>query len=368
MPQTHPRLLSLDVFRGLTVAAMILVTDPGTYAARYHPLGHADWNGANATDMIFPSFLFIIGVSITLSRTQTSTKILRRTVLLILLGLLVNAFPDFHWSTLRLPGILQHIALCYAPAALLYLYLPRRIRTPTLIALSAAILLSYWAALRFYPVPGIGPNHLDTFGSLPAYVDRRLFTIPHLWIWGITPGQGVTFDPDGLLVTLPSLTTTLLGLLAGDWLRATQTPARKATGMTLLGLVLILAANASAPWCVINKKIWTSSFTLLSDGVALLIFAALYALVDLLKAQRWTPPTLVFGTNAILAFVLSGILTTTLDRIHLGTKTLHQVGYTQVLALGLAPINASLLYAILIVALNVSALYPLYRRKIFLRL
>ena len=216
------RLLSLDVFRGVTVAAMILVTDPGTYSARYSPLCHSEWDGPTPTDIIFPSFLVAIGLAMTLSftarmqrganRASLLAHVLRRAVVLIFLGLLVNGFPDYPLHTIRIPGILQHIALCYLAGSILYLTLYSRqadndrIRRMIVIAAwTIGVLALYWALLKLVPVPGFGKGRLDSLGNFGGYVDRSVFSVRHLWAYGTTPGYGVTFDPDGLLVALSSL-------------------------------------------------------------------------------------------------------------------------------------------------------------------
>jgi predicted acyltransferase len=379
------RLLSLDVFRGLTVAGMILVTDPGTYSAVYKPLLHAQWESPTATDMIFPSFLVIVGISITLAfasrlqrgstRAELLRHVLQRSVIIFLLGLILNGFPDYNLHTLRIPGVLQRIAICYLLGATLYLTVSKKNRRQTSVIITitvVALLTLYWALLRFYPVPGFGPGRLDSLGNLGAYIDRAIFGIPHLWPYGTTPGYGVTFDPEGILSTLGSLVTLLLGVLAGEWLLTATTQARKAIGLAIAGATLILIGLALSPSMPLIKKIWTPIFALFSAGVALLIFSALYFILDIKQRRRWSTPALIFGTNAILAFTLSGIITTLTDRIHItagdGTRdTLHHWAYQHVFATWLNPTNASLAYAITIVAINLALIYPLYRKRIFLR-
>jgi predicted acyltransferase len=419
----HARLLSLDAMRGLTIAAMILVTDPGTYSAVFPPLLHASWQGATPTDMIFPAFLFMVGISIVFStharlfprgghgatRRQLTAHILRRTILLIVLGLLVNGFPAYDLHHLRLPGILQRIALCYAVAALLYLAIGDRGPAPSaetasaasaqcasnraaalLVTMIAAILIGYGMLLRYVPVPGFGPARYDSLGYLGAYIDRAVFTTQHLWAWGLTPGYGVTYDPEGLLSTLPAIANTLLGVLAGVWLRMPRPARSKAADLLFFGALLFAVAWPLATLMPINKRIWTSTFALLSGGVSLFAFALLYWILDvrdldvrntdLRSSSRWMKPAIsfasIFGTNAIFAFVLSSIITGSLDAIHLhsGSRTgdtalsLHQAAHQYLFASWLPPRIGSLGYALAIVALNATLLYPLYRRRIFLRL
>ncbi len=386
MPPTQARLQSLDALRGITIASMILVTDPGTYAARYWPLCHADWLGGTPTDLIFPAFLVMTGIAMTLSfasrreRGDTSHHllghVLRRTILLLLLGLFLNAFPTFALHTVRIPGILQRIAVCYMLGSLLYFAahtsaLRTRLRPPFSLALAATLLLFTCALLLlFVPVPGFPGEHFTTAGNIGAYLDRQVFGIRHLWPYGTTPGLGVTFDPEGLLSTLGALATTLLGVIAGEWLRTTATPARKATSLALASCVLIAAGFALSPILPIIKKIWTPSFALISAGAALLLLAALYAIIDIRRIRFWTPPALIFGTNAILAFAISTIITTLLDFLHISgiTLTCHKWGYQHLFLPWLSPIHASLAYAFGIVLLNLLLLLPLYRRNLFLRL
>ena len=397
-----PRLLSLDVMRGATIAAMILVTDPGTYSAVFPPLLHAAWQGATPTDMIFPAFLFMVGVSTVFSiqgRLQRDTTrgrlvahILLRSVVLIVLGLLVNGFPFYDLHHLRIPGILQRIALCYATSALLYLAMirpagedatlatgarSRSTRTAgELAALIAVILIGYWALLRYFPVPGFGPARYDSVGYLGAYIDRAVFTTRHLWAWGLTPGYGVTYDPEGLLSTLPAIANTLLGVLTGVWLRMPRPARSKAADLLYFGAMLFLVAWPLSSLMPINKRIWTSTFSLLSGGVSLLVLGILYWLLDLRSASRWVRPAIdflcIFGTNAISAFVLSSFITATLDAIHLDVAgaaiSLHQAAHQYLFASWLPPRIGSLAYALAIVALNAGLLYPLYRKHIFLRI
>ena len=390
---TSPRLLSIDVFRGLMVAGMVLVTNPGTYDFIYWPLKHADWNGSTPTDMIFPSFLFIVGVSMTFSfvtrraRGETAPAaalhILRRSATLILLGLFLNCFDLLSLPHLRIPGVLQRIGLCYLCGGLLYLSICGKGTTRRVATLVAAIILLptvYWMLQTLVPVPGYGAGRLDQAGTLSAYIDRAVFTTNHLWAWG---GPGQVWDPEGLLSTLPAIANLLLGILAGEWLRnlAPNAANRRVLGMAITGIVLMLAAVALNPLIPINKKIWTPSFMLLSGGFSLLAFALLHVLIDRnigredqagrARWRRIATPALVFGSNAILAFSLANILSPLLALIHIhragaaiGVPGLFFEWFHQFLN----PWNASLAYALLFVLVNLAILWPLYRRRIFLRL
>jgi len=386
------RIVSLDVFRGLAVAGMILVTDPGTYGAVYWPLLHAPWNGWTPTDMIFPGFLFAVGVAITLSfasriergydRSRLARHVLFRSIVVFLLGLLINGFPDYNLHTIRIPGVLQRIALCYLCGALLYLGISQagsrtneqqRTRRIAIVGSIAAILLAiYWALLKLVSVPDFGAGRLDSLGNIGAYIDRSLLGTRHMWAYGLTPGHGVTFDPEGLLSTLPAIASLLIGIVAGEWLRTGYSKNQKSLTLAGAGLVLVLAGWLLHPLLPINKKLWTSTFALFSSGVSLLVFSTLYAVLDIKRWRWWTLPALVFGTNAILAFALSNVITTLTDRIHVHLQngsalTLHNWVYSYGFATWLQPVNASLAYAITIVLLNLVLVYPLYRRRIFLR-
>jgi predicted acyltransferase len=393
-PETNSarRLVSLDVFRGLIVAAMILVTDPGTYSAVYPQLLHAPWNGITATDTIFPSFLFIVGVSITLSfasrlrrgdsRSTLAWHVLRRSIVIFFLGLAVNGFPDYHWQTLRLPGILQRIAVCYLFGALLYLLVfpdtrqnehsKARIQTTVLATITVGVLTLYYLLLKIVPAPGFEAGRLDSLGSLPAYIDRAAFGTKHLWPYGITPGVGVTYDPEGILSTLPAIATVLIGVLVGEWLRVERPARQKLAFLLAAGVVLLLAGWLLQPLLPINKRLWTSTFVLFSSGISLLVFALVYAVVDLQQSRWWTAPALVFGTNAILAFVLSSVITSSIDHIHVpgggAAVSLHKWAYQHIFASWLMPIHASIAYAIMIVLVNLALIFPLYRKRMYVRI
>ncbi len=380
------RSVALDVFRGICVAGMILVTDPGTYSAVYPQLLHATWHGATAADMIFPGFLFAVGVAIPLalgsrlrremSAGRVMAGIARRAVLLLFVGLLLNAYPSFSLRALRLPGVLQRIGLCYCVSASLWLGLRTwtgRTRLVALALVAAGILVGYGVVLLVVPVPGYGAGHLDTLRSMPAYLDRAVFTTAHLWPYGVTPGVGVTFDPEGLLSTLPAITSTLLGVLAGEMLlaeaprlesrRQKQWIAAATLGVLLIGLGLVLD-----PVMPVIKKLWTPSFALLSSGISLLVFLFCHWLIDVRRVRLGLTVPMVFGTNAIVAFAISGVLTATLELLRTGGESWHAWGYQHLFLPWLSPVHASLLYALVIVGLNCGIVGELYRRRVFLRL
>src|SRR2546423_3420677 len=230
------RLRSLDAFRGLTIAAMVLVNNPGTWMAVYAPLTHARWHGLTPTDVIFPFFLFIVGVAIPLSR-PTVGRVLRRAAIIFALGLVLNGLPRFDWATIRIPGVLQRIAVCYLVAALLFLTTSWRRQAIT----TAALLLGYWAAMMLVPVPGHGRGDLGPEGNLAAWIDRALLG-PH--VLRLTR----VYDPEGILSTLPAVATTLLGVLTGRWLKSDRAPLVITAGMVLAGLA------RRRPWGVLGTR------------------------------------------------------------------------------------------------------------------
>jgi predicted acyltransferase len=398
MPQTSPfseisqpraetkasRILSLDLLRGLTIGFMILVNNNGDGVQAYWALKHAIWNGFTPTDLVFPTFLFLVGVSTVLSTASRLAKgatpkvlflhTLRRTVVLFLLGLLVNSFPHFNLHTLRIYGVLPRIAICYFVVATLYLISPD---WRNKIALAVVALGGYWVLMRFVPVPGYGfPTHdiplLDRDGNLTAWLDRQVFSPSHLY--------EQTRDPEGLLSTLPALGTALIGLLTGEWLRTNRTFAQKARGIAIAGLSGVLLGglwNFSFP---INKKLWTSSFVLFAAGWGLLLLAAAIWIVDVRRGNETSaglakPPgflatlLLVFGTNAITAYVFSELLASAISNIHPRTGVnLQQWIYGTILSAVPNPAFASLLYSLAFVAVCWLAVYPLYRRKIFIKI
>ena len=387
------RIVALDALRGLAVAGMIVVTSPGAWEHSYAPLMHAAWNGWTPADLVFPTFLFCVGLAIGLSMPGLSAtdraspavwiKFARRTALLVLLGLILNALPTFDLAHLRFPGILQRIGLCYALGCLICLPSARTgpdgmLRLDAGVTLSAAValLIGYWALLAFTPVPGFGVGRLDTQGSLPAFVDRAVFTVPHLWVLGLTEGVGVTYDPEGLLSTLPATVNVLIGAVAALLLRQPTDSLRpgRAAGLALvLGVALIVAGLALDPLLPINKRIWTPSFALFSSGVALTALAVLHALLAFRVARIVAWPLKVLGGNAILVFVISQVMGA-YSSLALGQGpdgaviTPQAFGYALAQRLTHDLKLASLLCALGVLTLIICLVAPLHRRGIHLRL
>ncbi len=350
---TMRRLVSLDVARGITIAFMILVNNGGSGKYSYHQLEHSAWNGWTLTDLVFPSFLLIAGISIVFSsetrlargesKTTLRLHVLRRAVILFLLGLLVNSFPLFHLGTLRIYGVLQRIAICFLLASLLYLWNSR-----AWVAATTAVvaLFGYWILMRWVPIPGIGvPTHsvplLDPNQNWVAYLDRKLLS-GHLY-------EGVR-DPEGLLSDIPAMGTILFGVLAGIWLRRPKALSTKAAGLVGAAISGLILGEIWNVWFPINKKLWTSSYVLFAAGCTLLLLAICFYAVEIKKWTRgWTFPWLVFGSNAITAYVFSELLAAGIDtiRVHDGARVtnLQQYIYQHFFFPVINPSFGSLLYA-----------------------
>ena len=360
--------MALDALRGLTVAGMILVNNAGDWGRVYGQLQHAPWHGCTATDLIFPFFLFIVGVSITLSARRrgldraappswaAARPILRRALLLFGLGLLLNAVPFTLERPLRVMGVLQRIALCYLAAFLL-----RRCLGVAGQAVACAVLLvGYWLLMTQLSLPDGRASNLEPGTNVAAYVDQ-IFLSGHMW------KQTKTWDPEGLLSTLPAIATTLLGLLAGVWMRGRREPMRKAQGLLAAGLVLTVAGLAWGESFPINKSLWTSSYVLLTGGLAAACFGVVYLLADVRGWRRWTGPAVVYGTNAIFVFVASGLVAKLLGIVKVGGTSLQALLHQALFASWLAPKDASLAYAIANIACWYLVLLWMDRRGLHLK-
>jgi predicted acyltransferase len=371
-PREAGRLLSLDAFRGLTVAAMLLVNNPGTWSAVYPPLRHAEWNGWTPTDLIFPFFLFIVGVAMAFSlvprleagadRAELLRKASTRALILFGLGLILQGFPGYlDLSHLRIPGVLQRIALAYFAATLILLGTGRRGQALA----TAALLVAYWLLLTRVPVPGSGAGILEPGRDLGAWIDRAVFGEAHLW------ASSRTWDPEGLLSTLPAVATVLTGLAAGYVLRDGSTWTRRLATLTAAGVVLAvsgLAWNGAFP---INKSLWTSSYVLFTSGLAFLALAACWLVIDVRKSRRWAMPFVAFGRNAIAAFFLSGLFARILGLVQVpandGPVALKTAIFRSVFEPLGPPEFASLLFAAAFVLLWMAAMWALHRRRVYFK-
>ena len=366
------RIKSLDAFRGITIAAMILVNNPGSWNHVYGPLRHAKWHGWTFADLVFPFFLFIVGISIAVSfgrrletgedRRSLYLKIIRRALILFTLGLLLNGFPYYDLSILRIPGVLQRIAVCYLASSVIFL----NSKWKGQLAWAVGLLLLYWAAMEWVPVPGGSAGLYEKGNNLAAWIDGRLLT-GHMW--AVTR----TWDPEGILSTVPAISTTLFGVLTGRWLTGDRAPREKAAGLLAAGAA---AAAAGTVWQLstpINKSLWTSSYALFTAGLASICLGAVYWLVDVRDWKRWTVPALVLGMNAIAAYVLAGIAARLLNL----AKVTGPAGiplaikawiYDSLFASWLSNINASLAYAIAFIIAIWLFMLPLYRMRTFIKI
>ncbi|HTX19488.1 MAG TPA: DUF5009 domain-containing protein [Bacteroidota bacterium] len=373
MAPSHERLVSLDAFRGATIAGMILVNNPGTWSAIYPQLEHAGWNGWTFTDWIFPFFLWIVGVAMTMSlggrlergvsRKVILLQALKRSAIIFAIGLFLAGFPSLDLSTIRIPGVLQRIAVCYLAASLIMMTTKgSRGRVVWLVALLA----SYWVIMKLVPAPGIGTGLLERGNNFSAYVDRLVLT-GHMW------GQTRTWDPEGIVSTLPAIGTTLFGVLTGGFLRGNRTKEEKTAWMFVAGNALLLLGAILDMWLPINKSIWTSSYAVFMAGWALVCFATFYWLIDVRRYRRWATPFVIFGMNAIAVYTLSEFLAKLIDsvivfRMSDGTLVSLQERIFRSLFLPLAsPVNASLIFAVCYVLFMFLFALALWKKGWFIR-
>ncbi|HEU4748306.1 MAG TPA: hypothetical protein VFS56_07365 [Gemmatimonadaceae bacterium] len=390
------RLLSLDVFRGLTVAAMLLVNDPGSWGAIFPPLGHAPWHGWTPTDLIFPFFLFIVGITTHLSLSARRARgddegaivrqVLRRGAIIYLLGFLMALFPFYQWGPIegmpdpsvwdrivhrlehvRILGVLARIAIVYVIAALLTL----RTNLEQQVIIIAVLLFGYWIAMTVIPVPGegtIGALLLhDKSRNLAAYMDRLILGTNHIW------SGSVTYDPEGVLSTIPAIGTAMLGVIAGRWIAESRRPLiERIAGLFAVGAVVMMLGSMWNWVFPINKNLWTSSYVLFTAGMAALVLATVMWLVEHYTVRWWTKPFVIFGVNPIVAFVGSGVMARliyTLWKVEYEgrSQSIQSVIYQALFLSWLPPRVASLGFAILFVLFWLGILTVMYRRKIVLK-
>lgn len=364
------RLLSLDVFRGVTIASMVLVNNPGSWEHIYPPLEHAEWHGWTFTDTVFPFFLWIVGVAMTLSfarrvengdnRGKLFLHVLRRAAILFAIGIFLAGFPYFPWYRIRYLGVLPRIAICYLMAGGVFLLFKIR----GIIGITLALLVSYWLLMAFMPVPGCATGSLSKDCNFARYVDGLVLT-GHMW------SQTKVWDPEGIVSTIPAIATTLFGVLAGYVLRGTRASAAECAAWLFVGgNALIAAGLIMNVWLPINKNLWTSSYAVFMAGLATVVFAVCYWLVDGCRYQdryqRWAKPFAIYGMNAIAVFVLSGLVGRLMGLIKIGGQSLHGFVFSCFEPLA-SPVNASLWFAVANVLFFFAFAYVLYRRKWFLR-
>jgi predicted acyltransferase len=357
---TTERLFSLDLFRGTTIAAMIVVNNQN--GESYWPLQHAAWNGWTPTDLVFPFFLIIVGVSLVFSfesrlergssRRALVIHTARRSIILFAIGLGLNGLAGLPTGTWRIPGVLQRIAIVYFFAALVLLFSSLR----TSVVLIVMLLVGYWVLMRYAPVPGYGlPGRdiplLHPDANLAAYLDRKLM-LGHLW--------EKTRDPEGILSTLPAIATGLCGVLTGQWLRLQRASKSKVIAMVAVGLSGVIAGQLWSIWFPINKKLWTSSYVLFTAGCALICLAICCWISDV-KMHRgpWAKPLVILGTNAIVAYVISELLG--------GWLSWKGITFLRSPASLDSPQVASLLHSIVVLGLCFVPVWWLYQRRIFVK-
>lgn len=352
---------------------MILVNNPGDWDHIYPPLEHSAWNGCTPTDLIFPFFLFIVGVSIPyalenkindpVQHKKVMPQILRRALLIFALGILMRLFPRFDFATLRIPGVLQRIAIVYLACAMLYTRSSKKAMSWIL----GLILIIYYMLMNWIPVPGVGDANLEPGMNLAAWLDNLVFTQAHMW------NQTKTWDPEGILSTVPAIGTGLMGVLTGIWLRRKdRMQAERVAWLFFAGIVSVIMAMIWDPFFPINKSLWTSSFVLYTGGFAIIGLTLSYWLIDVQGIHGFTKPFVVYGANAITVFVVSGILPTLLNFIKVNDKgvstSLLPYLYQRFFTPNFTMVNASLAWAIVYVLIFLVPLWMMYNRKIFIKI
>ena len=363
------RLISLDVFRGMTIAAMILVNMAGVAKDVYPPLTHAPWHGCTPTDLVFPFFLFIVGVSMSFSlskyRAGLTGKILCRAALLFLLGLLLNGFWNngiwtFNLTNIRIMGVLQRISLTYLLTSFMVIKLPPQVQW----MVAGGLLIAYWLTMMYFPVPDYGAGMLTPTGNFSAYIDRLFISSQHLYSGGGYENLG---DPEGLFSTLPAVVSVLLGYFAGQFVRCNSVQTRTSVGLGLLGLGCLISGWLWGWVFPINKQLWTSSYVLFTSGWALLLLAACYQLIEVHLRRRWSKPFEIMGLNAISLFVASVLLIkilvkTKISRGETPISTYNWI-YQNIFSSWAGSLNGSLLFALTTVLFWLLVSYLMYRQR-----
>lgn len=432
MSETSNRLISLDVFRGMTVAGMVLVNNPGTWSAIYPPLKHAEWHGITPTDYVFPFFLFIVGAAISLAlgkkienggaNAGLYLKIIKRAVIIFFVGLFLAAFPLFDYAksdvpvaakitvmlamiavlyfwltdktvvalllsgsilagaaifyfagyslfisnfeTLRIPGVLQRIAVCYLIAAVIFVNTNWRQQA----IIAGILLLLYWALMTLIPVPGCEVTTFnDKACNLAAYIDLSIFTENHIW------RSAKVYDPEGILSTIPAIATTLAGVLTGTWLKQKNDEYQKVSGMFFFGVSLLALGYVWSLAFPINKPLWTSSYVVYTAGLALCFLGFCYWLIDIKGYKKWSQPFVIFGVNALALFVGSGLLGRLLGLVKVvetdgKSISLQQWIFGNLFSPFFEPINASMFYAVSFILFWLFLMWLLYRKKIYIKI
>ena len=365
LPASNDRLISLDAMRGFTIAAMILVNYPGSWDHIYQPLEHAEWNGLTPTDLIFPFFLFIVGVSIVLSYTkllnkgvsknELHRKIIFRSIKIFLVGIFLSLLPSFDFDNIRITGVLQRISLVFLFCSFIFLYAETR----TQVWIGAITLLGYWLVMTLVPTPGVGHVALERGVNLAAWVDSVLLP-GRLW-------QG-TWDPEGILSTFPSIVTGITGMLAGKLLLSKRTPHEKVILLMVFGFVSVMIGYVWGLTFPVNKNLWSSSYVLVTSGLASLLLGIMYYVVDILRYTSGTKPGIIFGSNAIAIYVISDVISYLFYLIPFGSLALNEHFMNGLTSVGLNSKFVSMLYAMIFVSINFMIAWVLYKKKVFIKL
>jgi predicted acyltransferase len=367
---TSKRILSVDIFRGVTIAAMILVNNPGTWASIYPPLEHAEWHGLTPTDLIFPFFLFIVGMSIAFAYTKKKAqgissdvykKIISRSLKLIVLGLILAGFTlDFpffkNFSELRLPGVLQRIGVVFFISSLLFLHLNWR----ALLSVFLLILVGYFLIMTQLPMNGELPV-LTRGSDWSAVIDMKVLTKAHTW--------KNNYDPEGILSTIPAIATTIMGMFLGmTILNKSKSHGDKLKFFIIIGVISLIIGYLWSLIFPLNKALWTSSYVLVTGGYASLIFAIIYYVADVLGHSSWGKPAIIFGSNAITVFFLSGIVGRIFEMIKLSNGlSIHENLYDVLSSVVTIPKLSSMLYAIFVIIFYYFVALFMYRKNIFIK-
>ena len=369
------RLTSLDVFRGITIAGMILVNKISLEGKAYPFLLHAEWNGCTFTDLIFPFFLFIMGVAIAFSlrkyveknniNKDLYVKIIRRSLILFLLGLFLNGFWNYDFSNIRILGVLQRISLTYLFASIAILKLEKK----GLWILTGSLLIGYWLTMMYIPIPEYGMGNLTRIGNFGAYIDRIIIPTQHLYQWDGFEGKG---DPEGLYSTLTATATVLIGYLTGSWLQKQKIETKTSQQLIIFGLSSLVIGKLWDFIFPINKKIWTSSYVLFTAGFALIFLAICYELIEVRKIKDWSKSFEILGLNAIFTFIGSILLIKLLVKIKIGSGedlvSLYQIIYNNFFLSWTNQANSSFLFGLITAILWMIIAYILYRKKWFIKI
>jgi len=364
------RLISLDFFRGLTIAGMILVNNPGSWKYIYPPFKHAEWHGWTFTDTVFPFFLFIVGVSITFalskrlelasSKSIVYKKIIFRTLAIFGIGLFLNTFPFFHLLSIRIMGVLQRIALCYFFASIIFINTNKKGQ----LIWTVGLLLVYWVFMALFPLPDVGSGSFVKNENFAAYIDRFVLS-GHMW------SQSKTWDPEGLFSTLPAISTTLFGVITGHLLKSKISAHKKIKNMIGWGIVGIVIGYIWSLWLPINKALWTSSYSVLMAGLASIVLAVCYFIIDVKGYKKVAQPFVVFGMNAIAMFVLSIFIAKFLYIIKIitddGIISLQGFIYSEFYQAVFGNYLGSILFAITFILTLYLVAWILYKRKVFIK-